>query len=132
MHNFPENFVDDLEALLKKTRAKLKKVLALELEDHRIRRSLIPEFEGLAQKSLYEFSALTTTNIHTGLEVNVGDNGFELKPALITMVQANQFCEKAHEDASAYLQHFLRSAAPSLSREYLEMLFYSAFSHFHY
>jgi hypothetical protein len=37
----------------------------------------------------------------------VGDNRFELKPALINMVQANQFCGKAHEDASAHLQHFL-------------------------
>jgi hypothetical protein len=44
MHNLLENFVNDLEALLKKTRAKLKKVLALELEDHQIRRSLTPEF----------------------------------------------------------------------------------------
>jgi hypothetical protein len=34
MHNLLENVVDDPEALLKKTRAKLKKVLALELEDH--------------------------------------------------------------------------------------------------
>jgi hypothetical protein len=34
MRNLLENFVDDLEALLKNTRAKLKKVLALELEDH--------------------------------------------------------------------------------------------------
>jgi hypothetical protein len=107
MRNLSENFVDDPEALLKKTRTKLKKVLALELEDHRIRRSLTPEFGAMAQKSLCEFSALTTANIRTGPKVNVGDNGFELKPALITMVQANQFCEKAHEDASAHLQHFL-------------------------
>jgi hypothetical protein len=48
MRNLPENFVDDLEALLKKTRAKLKKVLALELKDHRIRRSLTLEFEAMA------------------------------------------------------------------------------------
>jgi hypothetical protein len=48
MRNLPENFVDDPEALLKKTRAKLKKVLALKLEDHRIRRSLTPEFEAMA------------------------------------------------------------------------------------
>ena len=30
-----------------------------------------------------------------------GDNGFEVKPALINMVQASQFCGKTHEDASA-------------------------------
>jgi hypothetical protein len=42
-----------------------------------------------------------------GPVVNVGENGFELKPVLITMVHASQFCGKAHEDASADLQHFL-------------------------
>jgi hypothetical protein len=49
MRNLPENFVDDPEALLKNTRAKLKKALALELEHHRIRRNLIPEFKAMAQ-----------------------------------------------------------------------------------
>jgi hypothetical protein len=48
MCNLPENFVDDLEAFLKKIRAKLKMVLALELEDHQIRRSLTPEFDAMA------------------------------------------------------------------------------------
>jgi hypothetical protein len=60
----------------------------------------------MANKSLCEFSAPTTANIHTRTEVNIGDNGFELKPALTIMVQANQFCGKAHEDASAHLQYF--------------------------
>jgi hypothetical protein len=61
----------------------------------------------MADKTLHKFSASTTSNIRTGLEINIGDNGFELKPALINMVQASQFCGKAHEDASAHLQHFL-------------------------
>ena len=101
------NYVDDPKALIRRTRAKLKKVLALELKDNHIRRSLTPEFEAMANKNLCEFSAPTTTNIYSGPTVNVGDNGFELKPALINMVQANQICGKAHEDASAHLQHFL-------------------------
>ena len=71
------------------TRAKLKKVLALELEDNQIWWSLTPEFEAMADKTLYEFFAPTTANIHTGPIVNVGDNGFKLKPALINMVQAS-------------------------------------------
>ena len=83
------NCVDDPEALLNRTRAKLKKVLALELEDNQTRRSLTPIFEAMANKTLHEFSAPTTTNIRTGPKVNVGDNGFELKPALINMVQAS-------------------------------------------
>ena len=101
------NYVEDSEALIKRTRAKLKKVPALESKDNQIRRSLTLEFEAMANKTLHEFSAPTTANIRTGPIVNVGDNGFELKPALINMVQASQFCGKAHEDASAHLQHFL-------------------------
>jgi hypothetical protein len=57
----------------------------------------------MPNKSLRKFSVATTANNRTGPEVNVGDNGFELKPALFTMVQANQFYGKAHKDASAYL-----------------------------
>ena len=100
------NYVD-LEALIRRTRAKLKKVSALESEDNQIRRSLAPEFEAMADKTLCEFSTLTTANIRIGPTIDVGDNGFELKLALINMVQANQFCGKAHEDTSAHLQYFL-------------------------
>jgi hypothetical protein len=89
--NLLTNYVKDPEALIRRTRAKLKKVLALELKDNYIRWSLTPEFEAVADKTLREFSAPTTANIHIGPESNVGDNGFELKPALINMVQASQF-----------------------------------------
>jgi hypothetical protein len=102
-----KNYLNDPEILLRNTRAKLKKVLVLVSEDSQIRRSLTPEFEAMAKKSLHEFSAPTIANIRTRPEVNVRYNGFDLKPALITMVQANQFCGKAHKDASAHLQHFL-------------------------
>jgi hypothetical protein len=61
----------------------------------------------MADKTLREFSAPTTANIRTRPTINVGDKAFKLKPALINMVQASQFCGKAHEDASAHLQHFL-------------------------
>ena len=87
--DFPTNHVEDLEALIRKTRAKLKKVLALKSEDNHIRRILTPEFEAMANRTLREFSAPTTANIRNGPTVNVGDNGFELKTALINMVQAN-------------------------------------------
>jgi hypothetical protein len=103
----PTNFIDDPEALLKRNKAKLKRVSALELEDNCIRQNLTLEFEVMANKSLREFSTPTTANIHTGSKVKVGENGFELKPTLINMVQASQFCRKAYEDASAHLQHFL-------------------------
>ena len=83
------NYVEDPEALIRRTRAKLKKVLALKSEDNHIRRSLTPEFEAMANRTLYEFAAPTMANIRIGPTVNVRDNGFELKPALINMVQAN-------------------------------------------
>ena len=83
------NYVDNPEALLKRTKAKLKKVSALESEDNHIRRSLTPEFEAMANRNLREFSTPTMANIRIGPTVNVGDNGFELKPALINMAQAS-------------------------------------------
>jgi hypothetical protein len=61
----------------------------------------------MANKSLHEYSALTSDNIRTGPTVTVGDTTFELKPALINMVQASQFCGKTHEDANKHLQNFL-------------------------
>jgi hypothetical protein len=42
------NYVEDLEALIRRTRAKLKKVLALESEDNQTRWSLTPVFEAMA------------------------------------------------------------------------------------
>ena len=105
--DLPTNYVEDPEASIRRTRAKLKKVSTLESEDNQTRWSLTPEFEAIADKTLCEFSAPTMANIYTRPTTNVGDNGFELKTALINMVQANQFCGKAHEDASAHLQHFL-------------------------
>ena len=61
--DLPTNYVDDPEALLKRTKAKLKKVLALESKDNHIRQSLTPEFEAMADRTLHEFSAPTTANI---------------------------------------------------------------------
>ena len=87
--DLPTNTVDDPEALISWTRAKLKKVPALESEDNQIRQSLTPKFEAMANKTLREFSAPTTGNIWIEPIVNVGDNGFKLKPALINMVQAS-------------------------------------------
>ena len=87
--DLPTNYVDDPAALLKRTKAKLKKVSALESEDNQIRWSLTLELEAMANKAFHEFSTPTTANIHTRPTVDVGDNGFELKPALINMVQAS-------------------------------------------
>jgi hypothetical protein len=57
----------------------------------------------MAQKTLREFSALSTENIHVGPTLDTNDHEFQLKLSLINMVQANTFSGKAYEDASAYL-----------------------------
>ena len=101
--NLPTYYVEDPEALIRRTRAKLKKVLALESKDNQTRHSLTPYFVAMANKTLYEFSAPTMANVRTGPAVNVKNSGFELKPALINMVQASQFCANTHDDASAHL-----------------------------
>ena len=129
--NLPTTYIEDPEALIRRTRAKLKKVLASESEDNQIRRSLTPEFEAMADKTLHEFSAPTTANIRSGPNVNVGDNGFKLKPALINMVQASQFCGKAHEDASAHLQHFLEICSTFTIKEVTQDAILLPSSHSH-
>jgi hypothetical protein len=59
------------------------------------------------QRCINDFSALSNANVRTGPEMNIEDDSFELKPALINMVQQSQFYGKASEDANADLQHFL-------------------------
>jgi hypothetical protein len=63
--DLPTNYVEDPEALIRRTRAKLKKVSTLESKDNQTRRSLTPNFKAMAGKTLHEFSALTTANIRT-------------------------------------------------------------------
>ena len=111
--HLPENFVDDPEALFRKTKAKFRsstlqrKALSKPEDRWSFIRNLSSEFEAMANKLIREFSAPTMDNIRTGPAVEI-DWNFELKPRLINMVQANQFYGKAHEDASAHLQHFLK------------------------
>jgi hypothetical protein len=61
----------------------------------------------VGRKCINDFSTSSSSNVRTGLEMNVGDGSFELKPNLINMVQQSPFCGKASEDANAHLQHFL-------------------------
>jgi hypothetical protein len=57
----------------------------------------------MAERTIREFSPPSNTNVPTGPNVIVGEGNFELKPALINMVQASPFCDKPNEDANAYL-----------------------------
>jgi len=90
--HLPGNFVDNPEALFRKTRAKLKRgsstlqhEASSNQEDHR---NLSSEFEVMANKSIHEFSASTMDNIRTVPAAEI-DGNFELKPGFINMVQSN-------------------------------------------
>jgi hypothetical protein len=52
-----------------------------------------------ARRCINDFSAPSSANIKTGLEANIRDGSFELKAALINMVQQSPLCGKASEDA---------------------------------
>jgi len=111
-----DNFFNNLETLIRKTKAKLRRNQSTssasqvanspESEDQPAIQSLTPELDVMAYKSLCEFSASNMANIRTGLAMDI-NGSFDLRPALINMVQVSQFCGKAHEDTSAHLQHFL-------------------------
>ena len=105
----PPNFLDNPEDLLRNTRRR-------QVPPQRFISDLNPFSEGsttspvqaaMAQKTISEYSAPSTDFVATGPKLNLGDATFELKPALINMVQNQPFCGKAHEDANAHLQHFL-------------------------
>jgi hypothetical protein len=83
--DLPTNYHSDQESLIRKSRSRLSS----------------PGSSGL------EVSALSSANVRTGPEMNIGDGSYELKPALINMVQQSPFCGKASEDANAHLQHQL-------------------------
>ena len=62
----------------------------------------------MAQKTLRQFSAPSSSHIPTGLNANQASNdGFELKTGLVNMVQASPFCGETSKDANAHLQNFL-------------------------
>jgi hypothetical protein len=117
--NLLQNFVSDLEKILRKTRSKPRspdsQPTTFALGDSTAR-SLTPTFEVMPNKSLREYSAPTLDNIRTGPTIAVGDAAFELKPALISMVQASQFCGKAHEEPTNTFKISWRYVAHSQSK----------------
>ena len=105
----PSNFVEDPEQLLRRLR--LRQVppqrFISNLNSFEEGCSALVIKEAMAQKTISEYSTPSTDYVAMGPQFNLGDATFELKPALINMVQANPFCGKPHEDANAHLQHFL-------------------------
>ena len=87
----------------------------------------------MAQKTLHQFSAPSSSHIPTTLNVNqAGNDGFELKTGLVNNVQASLFCGKASEDANAHLQNFLEVSNTINPRELLWMTSVFVYSRSHY
>ena len=115
--DLPTNYDEDPEALIRRTRAKLKKVPALELEDNQTRRSLTPVFEAMANKTHYKFSAPTTaTSI-------LGRQSMSEIMVLNSSQLSSTWCKlpssvERHMKMQVHMSNtFWRSAAPSPSRE---------------
>jgi hypothetical protein len=103
----------DPESLIRKSRSRLSSPRSSESPV----REIVDKFQGspppheptlmAAQRCINNFSALSSANVRIGPETNIRDGSFELKPALINMVQQSPFCGEASEDANAHLQHIL-------------------------
>jgi hypothetical protein len=104
--DLPNNFIPNLEALLRKNRSRTSYFSATAP----VTEPLAPvpaAIIAMAQKSIRQFSILVLTNVRTGPAINIGNKNFELRTELITMVQASPFYGLPIEDANAHLQTFL-------------------------
>jgi hypothetical protein len=107
--DLPSNFNDNPESLVRRVRPRViipqkflstQKTNTVDPVDSTLSASMV-------ERTIHEFSTPSNTNVPRGPTTMVGDKNFELKPALINMVQANPFSGKTNEDANAHLQHFL-------------------------
>lgn len=108
--NLPDNYQPDPDALLRR-----KSRNSTPRPKESVVRKIIDQFEGVpavdepmtTNKTIHKFSALSVSNIPKRPETNVGEVSFELKSALINIVQQSSFYSKPSKDANAHLQHFL-------------------------
>jgi hypothetical protein len=107
------NYHSDLESLIRKSRSRFSS--SGSFRSHV--REIVDKFQGsplpheptlmAAWRCINDFSAPSSANVKTSLEMNIRDGSFELKLTLINMVQQSPFCGKASKDANAHIQHFL-------------------------
>jgi hypothetical protein len=99
--NLPTNYHLDLESLIRKSRSSLSSPGSSGSHVREIidtfQRSPPPHEPALlaTRRFINDFSAPSSANVRTDLEMNIGDDNFKLKPALISMVQQSPFCGKA-------------------------------------
>jgi hypothetical protein len=78
--DLPANYHSDPESLIRKSRSSL--------PSQGSSRSPMPHEPALmaTRRCINDFSAPSNANVRTGLEMNIRDGNFELKPALINVV----------------------------------------------
>jgi hypothetical protein len=103
--DMPNNFLDNLETLLKKNRSRTSSSSATPPVVEPV--TSAPSAIIIMAKSLHDYSTPVVSNVPVGPTMNTRTENFELRTGLIMMVQANQFCGLPSEDVSAHLQHFL-------------------------
>jgi hypothetical protein len=103
--DLPANYHSDPESLIRKFPSRFSSPGSLGLHV----RDIVDKFPGspLPQEPAQMASRKCISDFLVSSSSNVRDGSFELKPALINMVQQSPFCGKASEDANAHLQHFL-------------------------
>jgi hypothetical protein len=111
--DLPANYHSDPESLIRKSQSRLSSPGSSgshiqEIID-KFQGSPLPHEPALmaARRCINNFSAPSSANVRTGPEMNIRDDSFEFKPALLNMVRQIPFYGKASEDANAHLQHFL-------------------------
>jgi hypothetical protein len=104
-YDLPNNYIKNLEALLRKKRSRAASSSATPMTDELV--TPTPSTTPSMAKTLHDYSIPAVANVPVGLVVNTGNGNFELRTGLITMVQANQFSGLSSEDANEHLQHFL-------------------------
>jgi hypothetical protein len=89
--DIPSNFNDNLESLVRRVRPSV--LIPQKFLSYQETNTVDPIDSTLSapmvERTIHEFSAPSNTNVPTGPTTMVGDEKFELKLALINMVQAN-------------------------------------------
>jgi hypothetical protein len=103
--DIPNNYTNNLEALLRKNRSCTTSSSATPSVVELV--TPVSSATTDMAKSLCDYSTHVVANVPVGPTVNTGTENYELQTSLIMMVQTSQFYGLPSEDASAHLQHFL-------------------------
>ena len=103
--DLPNNYTQNLEALLRKKRSRSSSSTTLSTVKTV---TPAPSATPIMAKTLRDYSTPAVANVPVGPAVNIGNGNFELCTRLIMMVQESQFSGLPSEDANAHLQYFLK------------------------